>query len=406
MNLRYPMHSRNAFFIPFLLLALSAAGAQLAIDAANVSPGGAGIVNVSLATLGDHVSGLQFDMGYDGSVLSINAVSGSSTRSAKKNVYYADLSSTSHRVILTGLNETLFGDGPVFTLFVNVGAGVPAGTYPVTFTNVLGTDSTGVPISLPDTSGVVTVAGKVGDVSAILSNGILNAGSLLPGAVSPGELIALLGSSIGPVTPAFLQVVNGNSVSTTLGSTQVKFDGTPAPLIYAGLNQVNAIVPYEIAGNATTQLTIVQNGQATNPITMSITGASPSIFTQNASGTGAAAALNENLTLNTPQNPAPAGTVIVLYLTGTGQADPAQVTGRINGPSDIGNNLLKVTATVAGSSADVLYSGPAPSLVAGATQVNLRVPATVTPSPVVPISIQVGVVSTQDDVVISVGAAK
>ncbi len=386
----------------FLLATHVAFGAKVSVDAATLSPGSGGIIAVSLTAQGDRVSGLQFDMAYDDSALSINAVAGTATRSAGKNVYYADLSPTTHRVLLVGLNRNLFNDGPVFTLFTNVSANAPPGAYAVTVTNVEGVDPDGNPVPLSDATGVVTVAGHIGDISPVQSGGILNAASLLPGAVSPGELIAVIGSTIGPATPAFLQVVGGNTVSTVLANTQVKFDGLAAPLIYAGLNQVNAIVPYELSGQ-TTNLTIVQSGKLTSPIALPVAAATPAIFTQNSSGTGQAAALNQDGSLNTPLSVAPAGSIIAVYLTGAGQANPLQVTGRINGASDIGSTLLEVKATIAGLPAEIKYAGPAPGLVAGATQVNLRIPAGVAPSLAAPISIQIGSAFTQSDVVVSVG---
>ena len=395
MSYRYAGFAAIAMFAPLL------AGAQLSVDSITASPSSSVTVAISLSSQTSQISGLQFDLVYDGTAMSVNAVAASTVRGSAKNIYYADVSSTTHRIILAGLNQNLLTDGPLFSLFVNVGSTVTSASYPITVTNVQGTDAAGTPILISDASGLVTIAPQTG-TSPLQSTGILNAGSLLSGPVAPGELIALVGSGLGPATAQGLQVVNGNTVGTTLGATQVTFDGAPAPLIYAGLNQVNAIVPYEVSGKTSTQVAVIQSGQPLQSLPLPVTDLSPGIFTQNSSGTGQAAALNQDQTLNTPLNAAALGSVISVYLTGTGQANPTQVTGRINAPTDVGAILQKVTATIGGVAADVIYAGPAPALVAGATQVNLRIPASATPSLASPLVIQVGNAFTQNDVVISI----
>ena len=50
---------------------------------------------------------------------------------------------------------------------------------------------------------------------------------------------------------------------------------------------------------------------------------SPGIFTLNSSGSGQAAVVNENGTVNGPENPAPRGTVVSIYGTGEGQTTPS-----------------------------------------------------------------------------------
>jgi uncharacterized protein (TIGR03437 family) len=401
----------NLFFrISAALLTLSclpvvATGTQLWLGSTNLSPGSSGSVIISLTSGGDPVSGLQFDLVFDGPALSLNPVAGTALRSAGKNIYYSVVSPTTYRLLISGLNESSVPDGPVFTVFVNVSPSAAPNTYNVSVTHAVAVDPAGNAISVADVSGAVTVSGQTGDFGALQSNGILSAGSLLAGAVAPGELIAVVGSSIGPETPATLQV-DSNKVSTTLANVQVKFDGVPAPLTYAGLNQINAVVPYEVAGQMSTQITVERSGQTAGPIALPVADSAPAIFTQNAGGIGQASAINEDGTLNTPRNLAPAGTIVALFLTGTGQATPAQITGALNGPADVGKTILEVTATIAGSPAEVRYAGPAPGLIAGATQINLKIPDGITPSYAAPVSIKVGDATTQDDVFISVGPAK
>jgi uncharacterized protein (TIGR03437 family) len=73
--------------------------------------------------------------------------------------------------------------------------------------------------------------------------------------VAPGQLVTLFGSGIGPDTGAFFPFFPGMDphsgalfpffppVPTSLGDTQVFFNGVAAPVLFAQANQVNAICP-------------------------------------------------------------------------------------------------------------------------------------------------------------------
>ena len=115
-------------------------------------------------------------------------------------------------------------------------------------------------------------------------------------------------------------------------------------------------------------------------MTLSVTDAVPAIFTADASGTGQAAALNQDNTVNGTSNPAPAGSVVALYGTGGG-ALTTDTLPRL---------ILPVTATVGGVPAMVYYAGIAPGLVQGAMQVNVQIPGGAMPGLAVPVAITVG----------------
>jgi uncharacterized protein (TIGR03437 family) len=61
-----------------------------------------------------------------------------------------------------------------------------------------------------------------------------------------------------------------------------------------------------------------------------------------------------------------------------------------------------VTVTIGGQSATVLYQGAAPGLVAGVSQINVQVPAGVTPGSAVPVTITVGGVASVNTVTMAV----
>jgi uncharacterized protein (TIGR03437 family) len=140
------------------------------------------------------------------------------------------------------------------------------------------------------------------------------------------------------------------------------------------------MVPYEIAGRATTNLQVVFMGVASAPVAYIVASAAPGIYTLNQQGNGPGAILNQDFSINGPGKPASAGSVVAIYMTGEGQTAPQGVTGSVipaNG-SLLKNPLLKVTATVGGLPATVAFAGSAPGFVSGVLQVNVIIPAGLT----------------------------
>jgi uncharacterized protein (TIGR03437 family) len=203
---------------------------------------------------------------------------------------------------------------------------------------------------------------------------VVNGASFAPGPVSPGAIVSVLGGGLGPEAGAGGTVTNGR-VDTTIAGTRVLFDGIPAPLLYARTDQINAVVPYGLKGE-TAEVQVEVQGQKSNSITVRLAAVSPAIFTMNSSGVGAAAALNQDGSFNSPANPAPAGSIISLFLTGLGETVPAGEDGKLNGVP-LPKPVLTVEAYADWLPAEVSYAGAAPGAVAGAFQVNVKIPAQV-----------------------------
>ena len=221
--------------------------------------------------------------------------------------------------------------------------------------------------------------------------GIVNAASFLPGPVSPGEMVSLFGSGIGPSTLTYTDVI-GDRLSNNVANTQVLFDGVPAALIYVWDTQVTALVPYSVAGKQTTLVEVQRDGVSTGQVPVAVTASAPGIYTVNFSGTGQGAILNDDsVTPNSPQTPARRESVVVIYTTGEGQTDPPGVDGKIN-PTvlPLPEPVLPVSVQIAGLEASVEYAGAAPGFAAGLLQVNARIPAGIIPGDAVPVVIKVG----------------
>jgi uncharacterized protein (TIGR03437 family) len=193
-----------------------------------------------------------------------------------------------------------------------------------------------------------------------------NAASGATGAIAPGEILALAGITIGP-RPAVSSAVS--PVGTSLGGTNVTINGTAAPILYTQADQTNVIVPWGTTGT-TASIVVTQGTTVSQTLSLPVAAAAPGLFTSG----GAALAWNQDGTLNSATNAAPAGSVLVLYATGLGQTDPAGQDGSKYGSLVLAETIAPVTATVGGKAAVVIYAGSAPGQIAGVMQVEVVVP--------------------------------
>lgn len=259
-------------------------------------------------------------------------------------------------------------------------------------------------VYVPSTANVVTVYGAFseGDGTTLPSiAAVANAASYSQDAVSPGELISIFGDNLGPDVAAGLRLDASGLVATELGGVQVMFDGVASPMIFAGASQVNAAVPFGVAGS-TTQIQVVYEGRASDAFTANVAPANYGIFTADASGTGQAVVLNQDGGLNSPNNPAARGSVVTLWGTGGGQLSPTGVDGGVVSADNLPVPSLPVEAQIAGNSADVLYAGGAPGMIQGVLQVNLRIPSSAPSGPTVPLMLKIGTSASQPGITIAV----
>ncbi len=217
---------------------------------------------------------------------------------------------------------------------------------------------------------------------------IVNAATGDQGVISPGELISIYGTNIGPSNGVGLQVSNGR-VTTDLGGVQVLFNGQPAPLTYVSDKQVNAVVPYSIANSAAATVQVRYNGQTTQGTTWNVQESVPGIFTANQTGRGPGAILNQDGTVNAADNPAQRGGIIVIYATGEGALNPGVADGQV-ADSVYPKPVLPVSVRIGGLPAVVHYAGAAPQFVAGLMQINAQIPDGVQLGPKVPIHLVIG----------------
>jgi len=253
----------------------------------------------------------------------------------------------------------------------------------------------------------VTVTQQAVPLPAPQVTGVTSAASFALGPVSPGDIVSVFGSNLGPPAGVGSQLNSaGTALTTNLGGAQVFFDGVAAALTYAGGSQINAVVPYEVAGQTSTKMTVAYQGGTSAPLTLNVQDATPAIFSLDFTGQGNGAILNQANSLNGKSGPAARGSVVQIFLTGGGVTNPASTDGWITTTIDGQLPLLvtqPVTVTIGGvASPQINYSGGAPGSVAGLTQINAVVPESVTPGSAVPLVIGIGTWQSQSGITIAV----
>jgi uncharacterized protein (TIGR03437 family) len=194
--------------------------------------------------------------------------------------------------------------------------------------------------------------------------------------ISPGEIVTLKGTSLGPASGASFTVTN-NTVGTLLAGTQVFFDNLAAPVLYAQDGQINVVAPYELANKTQTVIQAQYQGQMAPAVTLPVSPTSPAVFED--FQTGMPLVFNQDFSLNSAAHPTPAGGFIVLFLTGAGATSPASVDGQVwlttgGLQAAVSAQLLNPSSGGETVTATVQYAGPAPDLVAGVEQLNIQIP--------------------------------
>jgi uncharacterized protein (TIGR03437 family) len=248
--------------------------------------------------------------------------------------------------------------------------------------------------------------------------GIFSAASYASATVSPGELVTIFGTNIGPPIPASLTITNGY-VNTSLNGVSVTIDGVAAPVLYVSANQVTVQVPYEVTTPSVDNVVLTNGGNppANSTVTTALT--APGIFTANGSGTGEAAALNNGatgtITLNSGTNLAVIGEIVTLYLTGEGDYNlpglsgvPGQTNTGYIIPTSITPPLPELaplpTVTIGGvdASAGVTYAGVVPGSILGVLQINVTIPTGAATGTAVPVTVTIGGNTTQANVTLGI----
>jgi uncharacterized protein (TIGR03437 family) len=154
-----------------------------------------------------------------------------------------------------------------------------------------------------------------------------------------------------------------------LAGTQVYFHSVPGPILFAGANQINAIVPFEITGQ-TVNVMVQVNEVASNTASLPQPAADPQVFQSldpTLPGFSFAIAVNQDGTLNSQQNPANPGTIeTLLTLTPTdGERAPSYLIPVLPVGVETCQGYFEGTPSAPWMPCQVFYAGSMPRSISG-----------------------------------------
>jgi uncharacterized protein (TIGR03437 family) len=193
--------------------------------------------------------------------------------------------------------------------------------------------------------------------------------------VAPGEVVTLWGDDFGPEIPVAGVPGTDGRTPRALGGVQVLIDGIASPLLYVSKNQINAVAPFALAPGTTVQAQVEYSGDRSNPVLLSARELDFLVF-RSMDTSRLPLVINQDGTLNSAANPAEPGSAVAVWATGLGQTAPPSLDGVISSYP-----LPRLAAGVGvacgppgGEWVVVEYAGAAPTLVAGLSQINIRLP--------------------------------
>jgi uncharacterized protein (TIGR03437 family) len=207
---------------------------------------------------------------------------------------------------------------------------------------------------------------------------------------APGELIRLSGACLGPFDPVSAAFDANGLLPTNLAGVRVLLNNVPVPLISVSAGDVVGVAPYSVQPTfqGPGPVVLAYQGVVTTSITP-VNASYPALFTANLKSSGPALAVNQVGSLYSDANPAPKGSIVLLYGTGTGQTNPPAVDGRAAPADPLQRIALPMFVAIGGVAAEVLFAGNAPGFV-GLTQINVRVPASLTGQGRLPVTMILG----------------
>ena len=174
-----------------------------------------------------------------------------------------------------------------------------------------------------------------------------NAASFIQDAVSPGAIVIISGTGIAPGVQGLVTAYNIiGEPQPALAGISVTFNGVTAPVYYVSTSaghpdQVAVQVPFETQpGAASVVINAAGGGSAT--VTEPVLPYAPGIFQATVGGQLIAVAVRPDGSYVSPSNPAHAGEVIEVFVTGLGQVSPATATGNagVPGQSVVGSVVV------------------------------------------------------------------
>ena len=346
------------------------------------------------------------------STSSLSISSGTLTLDAQGNpnaVFIFQIAST--LTMTSGQQVVLAGSASAANIFWQVGSSATIGTTAVIHGNILAQVSvsllTGATLdgrALART-GAVTIDTGGGNTVGVPAAAVTAASPVIfpAGTVNNSTATVNSASYLAPVAAGSIASVFGSNLSvgtsgpqitvplpTTLAQSSFTIGGQLAPMYLASPGQANVQIPWEMAGKTSTTISASVSGTVSNGQIVSLAAFAPGIFTTTMTGAGQGAVLIANTTqVAAPGTPVLRGGYIAIFCTGLGAVTNQPATGAAGPSGPLAYTGTLPTVSIGGVPALVTFAGLAPTLV-GLYQVNVLVPAGVSPGNIVPVVMSIG----------------
>lgn len=199
--------------------------------------------------------------------------------------------------------------------------------------------------------------------------------------VAPGGIGSIFGSSLA----------NETAVSTTLplprtlAGARVFVNGIEAPLFFVSAGQINFQIPFEVGTATPLQVEVELNGERSQASTVVSATYAPALFTyRDSAGSLRPIVTRQDFSLVTPENPASAGDVLIVWITGMGGLTSLPETGQGAPSSPLASALTAPAVTVGAAAAQVFGAAMAPGFV-GLAQIAIQLPDNLAQGPNLPL---------------------
>jgi uncharacterized protein (TIGR03437 family) len=255
-------------------------------------------------------------------------------------------------------------------------------------------------------------AGVSPSVPAVNSGGVVNSGSYTGQGAAPGSIVSVFGTNLAASTANASAIPLPTALSDVISVT---FNDIPAGLYFVSQNQINAQLPFDVlsGGSGNVNIVVTRSTGILAPQNVTVTPASPGIFTTTVNGLGQAFAYDNT----TGAIAAPASTTVggfltapfsvssgdalIIACTGLGAVTPSIEDYVAASDGTLRYTLLQPSVLIGGVPAQFVYSVLSPQYVSE-YQIGV-VPAPTTPTgDAVSLQIQIGGVTTTDQVTIAV----
>jgi uncharacterized protein (TIGR03437 family) len=210
---------------------------------------------------------------------------------------------------------------------------------------------------------IPAASGDPGPMPGVPAEGVVHAASFQR-ALSPGSLVSIFGTDVAGNQAAAAAL----PLPSKLGDGVACVAGQVAPMIFASPLQLNVQLPFGLEPGTHT-LRVFNRAGGTTAVPIEVQAATPEIFRDS----GRAVVINPNGSVNAPGNGVSPGQVVVAYLTGIGDLEPAVPTGDGSPLDPLAVPKLPRSATVGGASAALQFLGMTPGF-AGLAQANVQIP--------------------------------